>query len=188
MAKMKFSGAAATVAALSLAGLVSVPRPAHAGFFEQLFGIQPQQSAPTYEPQPAAPEPYSVPSYRNHPVKKRVAVESTPVRQKTTDLMHDASLRPGDAIMMKDGIHVFEGGHARQHDDTDFVALDNDRDLSKPERARLIATDVTRNDPLLLRTTPDVIASGRSAAVANPISKGYRITDARGKSLRYVGP
>ncbi len=177
------------VSAVLGAGMTfAVPASAQAGFFEQLFGIAPQaspfESGRSYEA-PARPlEQRSTP----HHARKHVA-DAKPNRQKPTDLFHDASLRPGDAVMMKDGIHVYQGEGGSVHDGRDFVAVDASRELNGRERAALVALDTTRNDPLRGREVqPDTLASGRSAAVGAPVSAGFKITDARGASVRYVGP
>lgn len=159
--------------------------PARAGFFDQLFGGPP--AAPAYEPS-EAPQmaPSDAPVTRHRP-RKKVAREIAPVKQTPTDLMHDKTLRPGDAVMMKDGLHVYDGPVARAHDRAEFVPVAH-ADLPKTQRAMLLALDTTHHDPLRGRMTPDTLASGRSAAVGVPVSQGYKITDAHGRSIRYVGP
>ena len=164
-----------------IGGLVS-PGAAQAGFFEQLFGMQPvPQPAPSYgygyEQAPRAPR-----------VQRRKRVAADTGKQKPTDLMHDATLRQGDAVMMKSGVHIYEGDRASVHESDEFVALDDAADVSRKQREALLALDTTRNDPLRGNFTPDTLASGRSASVSAPISPGYRITDTRGRSVRYVGP
>ena len=118
-----------------------------------------------------------------------MVVDEKPKLQKPTDLMHDATLQNGDAVMMKGGLHVYTGedGGSR-HSKADFAALDDVKGMPKQERKALVAMDTTRNDPLRGALNPDTIASGRSAAVANPIVPGHEIVDAAGKKLRYVGP
>ena len=175
----------ASAAAAVLGGLFA-PGSAHAGFFEQLFGIQAPapQTAPEssygYETAPRLP--------RVHRRKHLASVENRTGRQTPTDIMHDTTLRPGDAVMMKTGIRVYEGDRALHHDSDDFVALDDSAVVTRKQREVLVAIDTTRNDPLRGEVAPDTIASGRSASVSTPVSAGYRITDVRGKSLRYVGP
>ncbi len=185
--------AAVTALTMGVAvGIVAIPGTAQAGFLDQLFGGS-QQSAPSYGSVPSygydsgEQRGYAVPSYRAHRPKKRVAADGNAGKQKTTDLMHDASLRPGDAVMLKDGIHIYEGERASAHDNSDFVALDQ-ADVPNKQKELLVAVDVTRNDPLRGPISPNALASGRSAAVATPINAGYKITDARGKPMRYVGP
>ncbi len=170
-------------------GLATVPTGAQAGFLDQLFGaFQPPAPAPQpsydYGRAPAAFAPREP-----HHVRKRVAsVSGKPVLQKTTALMDDKTLRAGDAVMMKDGLHVYTGPEASRHDHDQFVPLDEARHISGQDRVKLASMDTTRNDPLVSGVKPDVIASGRSAAVGTPTVVGYRITDAKGASVRYVGP
>lgn len=177
------SGLAAVV--LGAGTGLAAPSAAQAGFFEQLFGLAPQpspyESGQTYE----AP---SRPQRAIRHARKHVA-EAKPDHQKATDVYHDPSLRAGDAVMMKDGIHVFEGDRGSSHEGGDFVALDASQEVGGKQKAALAALDTTRNDPLRGHAAkPDTLASGRSAAVGAPVSAGYRITDARGASVRYVGP
>lgn len=177
---------ALAVLSIAVASASVALTPARAGFFDQLFGGPP--AAPAYQPYDApgaAPE--DMPVIRHH-AHKHVAREVAPVKQTPTDLMHDKTLRPGDAVMMKDGLHVYDGPVARAHDRDEFVPLAHAADLPKTERMALLALDTSRHDPLRGRMTPDTLASGRSAAVGAPVSMGYRITDARGRSIRYVGP
>ena len=186
----KFSSLASASALAFGLGLAAMPAPAHAGFFEQLFGIAPQ-AAPQAAPVPAygydAPQSYeSAPVHRH--IKHKV-VDEKPKLQKPTDLMHDATLQTGDAIMMKSGLKIYVGSDGDGvHDKADFRPLDAVRGVPKEERKVLVTMDTTRNDPLRGALNPDTIASGRSAAVASPVSPGHDIVDARGKTLRYVGP
>jgi hypothetical protein len=131
-----------------------------------------------------APEPTEI--HRHE--RKREVVERKPVLQKPTDLMHDKTLHPGDAIMMKTGIHIYAGREDALPHPNDFVPLDDARHLKPAERVALAAIDATRNDPLSKDVAPDSLASGRSAAVAGPLVKGVPFTDQRGRVIRYVGP
>ena len=190
MTKNFASLAGASALAFGL-GLSTLPGTAHAGFFEQLFGGAPEPS-----PQ-AAPTPsyqYDQPSYFQdapvrHRAKPKAVVDAKPKLQKPTDLMHDATLQNGDAVMTKGGLQVYTGedGGSR-HSKADFVALDDVSGMPKQARKALMAMDTTRNDPLQGSLNPDTIASGRSAAVASPIVSGHDIVDAAGKKVRYVGP
>ncbi len=183
--------ASAIVMGLALAaGLALLPSSANAGFLDQLFGGAPQPSQPSYTPEPAQP-PLMSPDQVGPSVpraRKKIAIRQTaPVRQKTTDLMHDKTLRVGDAIMMKDGVHVYNGPDAARHSAKEFVPIDDARHVSSTQRAALVAMDITHTDPLAgVRSTE--LASGRSVSVDTPIAKGFKITDARGASIRYVGP
>ena len=176
------------VAFVAAVGFTALPGVAHAGFFDDLFGGgQPRQQAPVYNydmPASADPMPYEIHRQR----KKVVVQDDKPVLQKTTDIWHDKTLRGGDAVMMKDGLHVYSGSDRSRHFASDFQRLDKSDEVSSKQKMALLALDGTRNDPLKSGAAPDTIASGRSAAVASPIVSGYAITDARGKAVRYVGP
>ena len=170
-----------------VSGLSALPGTAQAGFFEQLFGGFQAQPAPPpaamYEPAPGVRT--RTPVRRFH---RAAALIGKPVLQKTTDLMRDKTLRVGDAVMMKDGLHIYAGTESDRHVQGQFVPLDEARHVPSKERVELAALDTTRNDPLAEGKAPDTIASGRSAAVGTPIVSGYRITDVKGASVRYVGP
>lgn len=165
--------------AIISAGVGLAPASANAGFFDQLFGGgTPQPAQPNYGAEPQAPvSPDAGPVQTQRPFKRTVAHEVKQVRQKTTDLMHDKTLRPGDAIMMKDGVHIYNGPEAVKHSAKQFVPIDDARYVTSTQRAALVA----------MYTTPTTVTlqSGRSIGVVSP---GYRITDARGASVRYVGP
>ena len=171
--------------------LTILPGAAHAGFLEQLFGVSPQ-SAPQQAPSSSFRENESS-YYQDAPVhhraKRKVIADGKPKLQKPTDLMHDVTLQPGDAVMMKDGINIYMGDESeRHHAAADFAPLDAVDNLPRQEVKSLAAIDTTRNDPLRGTLKPDNIASGRSAAVANSIVSGHEIVDAGGKKVRYVGP
>lgn len=167
-------------------GAAFAPATAQAGFFDQLFGAPPPPSQPTYQ-YDAAPMPLPLEPREHRHRAKKVYVDEKPVLQKPTDIMHDKTLRPGDAVMTKTGIHIYDGHESGTHHPDDFVPLDEAR-LKKSERVALAALDGTRNDPLAKALPPDTLASGRSAAVATPIVKGVTFTDQRGRTIRYVGP
>ena len=173
------------------AGVSMAPASANAGFFDQLFGGgAPQPSQPSYsDPVPQQMAPFiRTPAAPRH-IKKKIALrDATPVRQKTTDLWHDKTLRPGDAVVMRDGLHIYNGPEAGRHSSDQFVPMDDADHVTTTQRAALVAMDTTRFNPLKADRGSDVLASGRSAAVGAPISPGFRITDARGASVRYVGP
>lgn len=176
---------------LLLSSASFVPGTAQAGFFDQLFGAPaPRQVEPTYESQPAPGPAAPFPGQDAAPpprLKKKTAVrEVMPVRQKTTDLWHDKTLRVGDAIMMKDGLHVYNGPEAAHHSSKEFPPIGQARSVPAAQRLALAAIDTTRSD--VSATAPAGLSSGRSAATGTPISKGFKITDARGASIRYVGP
>jgi hypothetical protein len=179
------------LALIFAAGVAVSPTTASAGFFDQFFGggASSQPSQPTYDfgsqPQNGAPGGVGTqPRLRKKVVHREVA----PVRQKTTDLLHDKTLRPGDAIMMKDGVHIYSGPETAKHTTKQFVPIASARYLPSHEKAALVALDTTQVSPTNISDGGNTLASGRSAAVGTPISDGFRITDARGASIRYVGP
>lgn len=185
-----------------VAALAGAPATAQAGFFDQLFGVAP---TPAPAPAPAPSVQYGVPAGSvapaprasgraehhadSHRARKRmVARETKPVRQEPTDLMHDKTLRPGDAVMMKNGVHVYAGPETSRHHESQFLPLDNARHLSSQERGELVAMDMTRRDPLEYVSSKNTVREGRSSVDGPMIAAGYKITDARGRSIRYVGP
>ena len=173
---------------ISASAMIGVPASAQAGFFDQLFGgsASPEPSVQANEPQLDVPSQPMV-LQRRHAVKK-VAVDDKPVLQKTTDLMHDKTLLPGDAVMMKTGIKIYTGRDSVTHRRADFTSLDNARQVSPATKTVLASMDATRNDPLAKAANPDTLASGRSASVSAPIVAGIKFTDQRGVTIRYVGP
>ncbi len=183
-------GSLAGASALALGlGLAMVPGSAQAGFLDQLFGGAP--TAPQAAPAPSYQ--YDEPSFMHEaparPRLKRKVVDAKPKLQKPTDLMHDATLQNGDAVMMKGGIEIYMGDDATgHHAKSDFEPIGDVDGVSKQERKALVAMDTTRNDPLRGSLNPDTIASGRSAAVSSPVVAGHEIVDASGKTVRYVGP
>ena len=189
----KFSSLAGASAAALVLGLTVLPGTASAGFFDQLFGGSPEP-VPQVAPAPAPSYQYDEPSaFQNAPIhrraKRKVALDEKPKLQKPTDLMHDATLQNGDAVMMKEGLHVYTGNDSEsRHSKSDFVTLDEVSGMPKQEHKALVAMDTTRNDPLRGAMNPDTIASGRSAAVAEPVVAGHVIVDVGGKKVRYVGP
>lgn len=189
------AGRRLTLAIALAAGTALAPASAHAGFFDQLFG----GGTPAPEQQQVAPQGggYSYDQmdqgYQAIPqrprAKKRVvaAVDQKPVLQKTTDIMSDKTLRPGDAVMMKSGVHIFAGDTDSHHESDDFVALDSARHVSKDAKGQLIAMDVAHRAPMDYAASTTTMLEGRSVG-GRAISDGYKITDVRGRSIRYVGP
>ena len=190
-----FQGRRLTLAIALAAGTALAPASAHAGFFDQLFG----GGTPAPEPQQVQPDGggysydqlnqgYTAIPSRPRAAKKRVAsVDRKPVLQKTTDIMSDNTLRPGDAVMMKSGVHIFAGDSDSHHDKSDFVALDTAHHVSKDAKGQLVALDVAHRAPLEYAASTTTMLEGRSVG-GREISEGYKITDVRGRSIRYVGP
>lgn len=179
-----------------MAGAVLSPSAARAAFFDQLFGT-PQ--APAYEAAPVQrefPASEGTGSTKRHahaarqdatadarPKHKSVAAaDRTPKLQKTTSLMADKTLRPGDAIMLADGVKVYDGPVTNIHERRQFVALDDACHVSKAERNALVAMAPTPRDH------GATTEAGRSVADKVVISRGYQIPDGRSGLVRYVGP
>ena len=181
---------------VAVAGVSVGSATANAGFLDELFGGGGAPTAPT--PVPQGPS-YNAPQPENdgyrmlrplpHHLKKKSAavVDKTPMLQKTTDLMSDKTLRPGDAIMMKSGVRIYDGPSTSHHDPDEFVALDEARRVPAKARDELVAMDMTRRAPLKYVASNGTVVEGRSSA-GIALSQGVRITDARGRSVRYVGP
>jgi hypothetical protein len=186
-------GRSLALAVAVLSGVALAPAAAHAGFLDQLFGggapvpeqpqIQPQGGGYSYDQMDQGYQPIP----RKPRMKKKVAVADKPVLQKTTDIMSDSTLRPGDAVMMKSGVHIFNGESDSHHDADEFVALDSARHVAKDTKGQLAALDVAHRAPLQYAERTTTMLEGRSVA-GREISEGYKITDARGRSIRYVGP
>jgi hypothetical protein len=153
---------------------------AQAGFFDQLFGGRPE-SQPYY----GYPAPFG--QWDGAPIRQRshraraVAVEEKPVKQTPTDLMHDPTLRYGDAVMMASGVDIFTGERGSSHDRDDFTPLQDAKHMRPRDKMALAAVvDGTM--------APGAPVSGRSASVTIPIAKGVMIHDPSGRAIRYVGP
>ena len=109
-------------------------------------------------------------------------------RQEPTDLMHDPTLRYGDAVMMKSGIAIYTGGRTASHDAEDFSPLHDIKRLKPSEKIALEAVDAARPGHLLDARSSGQLVSGRSSVSAITLAKGVMISDHNGKSIRYVGP
>jgi hypothetical protein len=184
-------------AAALLALILALPGSAQAGFFDELFGqlFRP----PVYQSYRAYPPRGATPGYRprwhhfghkagrNVATHKRTIVVERPEkaveRQEPVDIMEDKSLRRGDAVMTVAGIRVFVGDSGDRHDPEDFRRPSEVRGLSKIERKALAALDTKGSASDLTGG----IATGRSAT-DRKITAGEIITDAKGRTIRYVGP
>jgi len=130
---------AAIVTILSLATLPE----AHAGLLDFLFGYS---AAPA--PRWIELRPLSGDSYRRAPIFRRKSTvhHQSASRPQTafcckdgsdpiTALMNDPTLRKGDAVMMAEGMMIFEGSNNEtSHQPADFVAVPK-ASLSSKERA-----------------------------------------------------
>lgn len=159
-----FARRALCAAAVGIAILASAA-PANAGFLDFIF--KPQSApAPAAVEIPAAP--VGAPLAQTH-VKderiartaphKKLAAEIEPRKPKRAPcckpgedpvayLMHDETLRPGDAIVTKDGIRIFEGPVSSHHMSSDFTPLRDARNVDSKTRATLAQVDAPAGEPL----------------------------------------
>jgi hypothetical protein len=187
-------------AAACLAQFLAVPASAQAGFFDQLFGqlFHPPvyRAYPAYPPlgaRPALPQRWHRFGYRTErniparerfiPVERPDEDEQPTERQEPVDIMEDNSLQFGDAVMTEAGIRIFVGDSSDYHDPEDFRRPSEVRGLSKIERKALAALDTNGSATAVTAG----IVTGRSAT-DRKITAGEMITDAKGRTIRYVGP
>lgn len=145
-------------AAMGLAALAALAPPASAGFLDFLFE-PPSPPAPLVQPyaeQAPVPEPRIV----RPPVQHRTAAAHADARKTASVpccisgedpvayLMHDATLRPGDAVMTRDGIRIFEGPVSSRHVPGDFVPLAAAGHVEPKNRAELAQVDVREGEAL----------------------------------------
>jgi hypothetical protein len=181
-------------AAAILAQILALPGSAQAGFFDELFG---QLFRPpvyrSYRPWGAAPGYRQRWHHFGHRLGRNSAARGRIIVTKKTDeavkprepvnIMEDESLRFGDAVMTEAGIRIFVGDSGDSHDPEEFRRPSEVRGLSKIERKALAALDT-------LGSASDAnggIVTGRSAT-DRKITVGEMITDAKGRTIRYVGP
>ncbi len=171
------------------------PNIAQAGFFDFLFGAFQTQAVRPYDAYPnhfrrhadrnfhwrahnfAARRKLVVADRRDHPVGP----------QAPTDLMDDASLHRGDAVMTQAGIRIFVGYSGSHHEPEDFRKISEIKKLSQRERSALAALDASGSITGGQMAGEHGIVTGRSATDDN-ITVGQTITDPNGRTIRYVGP
>ena len=108
------------------------------GFFSAIFGGAPQ-SAPlmaTLDERPPAvgrawPLRRGPLVVRLHPAKPRFTLADAPAKAGRVSIFEDRTLRRGDAVMMRDGVRVFAGSASWPYRPTDFVRLDDARQLGR---------------------------------------------------------
>jgi hypothetical protein len=179
------------------------PSTAQAGFFDFLFGAQPQtQVFRPYDAFPGRVRRHADRSFHRHEHRfaahqfvahrKIVLADKTdhPTRpQEQTDIMDDDSLRRGDAVMTQAGIRVFVGYSSDHHRPEDFQKISEIKKLSQRARSALAALDAPRPKPSGQTAGEHGVVTGRSATEnENKVSVGETITDPNGRTIRYVGP
>lgn len=196
-AMRKGRGVAIAVATVGL--IQTIAYPAHAGFFDFLFGPFESRPAGHYGGYFGGTPGYWEPGHRRHAQrsfhrherkfaarpKLSVAVETNDSAPPPApaDLMDDDSLRPGDAVMTASGIRIFVGASGAPHSPKDFRKPSDIRGVSKRERKALAALDAQGS---IVDSNPEM-ARGRSASELKAVF-GKTFIDARGRSVRYVGP
>lgn len=157
-------------AAVGLTALTALTPPASAGFLDFLFKL-PSPSA--VEPQSPSVQPYAVQApvtalrivrpaaHRKAPVLRvNVSIVQAEVGKTKSDpccksgedpvayLLHDATLRPGDAVMTRDGIRIFQGPVSSHHVWADFAPLATATHVDSSARATLAQVDVREGETL----------------------------------------
>ena len=148
---------------------------ARAEFLEDLFGAgnaaEPHQSgSQSSQPQQPAEKPRA-PSgpKRGRVTRPRGAENAKPIKaalcypngaarraDKDDALFHDETLRPGDSVMMAEGVRVFQGGSSRcPHEQSEFLTLAEVHDLPKAKRGVLIAIERATRRPRDLEVGTD---------------------------------
>jgi hypothetical protein len=158
---------AATAGLISLAAMTS---PASAGFLDFLFTPAGTSIAEPSEPPALLIRPRATPApavklriTRPQVKSKSLIVEAEPAKVKSDPcckpgedpvayLMHDETLRPGDAVMTPDGIRIFEGPISSHHGESDFAPLAKVRNIAPSSRAELAQVDVRAGEALPAET------------------------------------
>jgi hypothetical protein len=134
--------------------LTTLPE-AHAGFLDFLFGRSAPMPSPSELPSPAAGGFSHGPVFRH----KGVAHHQSAARPKTAScckdggdpiaaILNDPTLRKGDAVMMAQGMMIFEGSSSETpHQLSDFVAVPRAVSLSSKDRGRILAVSSKRTPP-----------------------------------------
>ena len=147
--RVRMAGAFRYVVAFTAALLMFIPM-AHAGLLDFLFGHQTTATdQPVASPAPvgehARPRlggPASAPrrSTGASQPHRVVALCCKDGGDPMVALMSDSTLRHGDAVMIPQGMAIFEGATAtRLHHSEDFVAIENATSLPLKNRARIAA-------------------------------------------------
>ncbi len=201
VARLRYAGI--MVGCIALAVPLS---PASAGFFDFLFSPARPPAAPFlrrppmhfWHRQQARTHAYAErrqTHFEHHQKKvamatrhKIVAAKADAVPRGVVDLMDDASLRNGDAVMTPDGLRVFVGDEGPHHSSDDFAKLSETEGLSKREQTALVAVDAAYQDAGKdAGEPPPALVTARSVAEAG-LSVGVPIIDPKGRKVRYVGP
>jgi hypothetical protein len=180
----KRRGVRIAAVALGLGQAAGLSTAAEAGFFDFLFG-PPQVQAPSAGPVPFLRRRFHRHAHKAASARRLEALNAEhPARpQGPVDLMDDESLRRGDAVMTPAGVRIFIGYAGSHHTPQDFRIPSEVRGLSKRERKALAALD----DQGLGSADISGAVTGRSVTQGK-VAVGEKITDAKGRTIRYVGP
>lgn len=188
---------AAVAAVNSLLALTLVfPGSAQAGFLDDLFGslFQPPPAYRGYRDSPAwgtggfrhRAHPWKQKAGQRRGVRKKIIAAAKPETagpQEPVDIMADKSLRKGDAVMTHSGIRIFVGQSGDRHEPEDFKKPAEVKGLSKSARRALASLEPGNS---AFSVSPSIV-TGRSIT-GRAIAAGEMITDAKGRTIRYVGP
>lgn len=153
--------------------------PSRAGLFDFLFQSSGQHN---YEI-PAGG--YYQPDMRRRPPKRhRVVVvpkhNSEAVAFDKSDLAKDPTLRNGDAVMTEKGLRIV--ANSGEYGAKTLVPIASTKGLPQSE-LKALAAAVAAAKPAAAQTV-----TGRSATISLPTVAWKWIRDARGQTIRYVGP
>ncbi len=134
--------------------LTTLPE-AHAGFLDFLFGHPAPVPGPSELPPPSAGEFSRGPVFRHKSAahhQSATRLKAAPCCKDGSDpinaLMNDPTLRKGDAVMMAQGMMIFEGSSNESvHQSSDFVAVPKAVSLSLKDRGRIMAVSSNRALP-----------------------------------------
>ena len=166
---------------------------AHAGLFDLLFG---QQPAPPVYVQPPSADTYLETRPFERMRRQTRRVEAAPKEDhaaikeaaKSTDIMHDRTLKPGDAVMTTNGVRVFDGEKSSRHDSDDFVKLSDTSGMSRQLRSTLDAINAHRSQPSWQVGEAELpLQTGRSTTGSTPPAPRTSV-DKDGHTIRVVGP
>ena len=169
---------------------------AHAGFFDMLFGQQAAPPPPTYVQPPLADTYLETRPFERMRRRQTRRVETAPKEDhaaikeaaKSTDIMHDRTLRPGDAVMTSNGVRVFDGGKSSHHDSDDFVKLSDTSGMSRQLLSTLDAINAHRSQPSWQMGEAELpLQTGRSSAGSAAPAPRTSV-DRDGHTIRVVGP
>jgi hypothetical protein len=151
LCRSRLTGISQRMAIVAGVLLATLPE-AHAGLLDFLFGHPAPVLGPSELPPPAASGFPQGPVFRH---KSAAHHSSAPHLNAATcckgggdpidALMNDPTLRKGDAVMMTQGMMIYEGsGNETLHRPSDFVVVPKAMSLSAKDRGRIVAVSSNR--------------------------------------------